>query len=94
LIFFQNFGYSPNDFLVKKRVAVAKQYLLDSKKSIIEISNDLGFSSSQYFANTFKKITGFRPKDYRNAVRKIAVNEELAGDTESSKYMDSFFNID
>lgn len=91
LIFFQSFGYSPNDFMVNKRISVAKQLLMDSRKSIIEISADLGFSSSQYFANTFKKMTGFRPKDYRKAVRKIGINEELAGDDESSRYMDGFF---
>lgn len=91
LIFFQSYGHSPNDFLVKKRISVAKQLLMETSKNIIEIANDLGFSSSQYFANTFKKQTGFRPKDYKRAIRNAEIHSDLAGDTESSCYMDKFF---
>ena len=92
LIFFQSFGYSPNDFLVKKRIDVAKQLLLKPRKNIIDISNELGFSSSQYFANTFKKLTGFRPKDYKNAIKKSSIQDDLADDAEASQFMDNFFN--
>lgn len=91
LIFFQSFGYSPNDYLVKKRIDVAKQLLLQPRRNITDISYDLGFSSSQYFANTFKKLTGFRPKDYKKAVSKAVVTDKLSGDTESSQHMDKFF---
>ena len=91
VIFNQSFAYSPNDYVMKKRIEAAKK-LLHKGESIIDISFELGFSSSQYFANTFKKLTGFRPKDYRKAVSQVDVNEQLAGDQESSKYMDSFFN--
>ena len=92
VIFFQSFGYSPNDYLVKKRIDVAKQLLLQPNKNIIDIAFELGFSSSQYFSNTFKKLTGFRPKDYKKALSKTTVTDDLAGDVESSEYMDSFFN--
>ena len=92
VIFFQSFGYSPNDYLVKKRIDVAKQLLLQPRKNIIDIAYELGFSSSQYFANTFKKLTGFRPRDYKRAIDKAAIHDELAGDAESSQYMDQFFS--
>ena len=90
LIFNQSFAYSPNDYVMKKRIEEAK-HLLYKGRNIIDISFELGFSSSQYFANTFKKLTGFRPKDYRKAVRQAVVNEELSGDKETSAYMDQFF---
>ncbi len=38
------------------------------EKSIEDISADLGFSSSIYFREIFKKITGKTPKGYRNSV--------------------------
>ncbi len=59
-------GYSPIEY--KQRVAIrnAELMLVDgSEKSIEEISELAGFTSSIYFRELFKKITGKTPTKYR-----------------------------
>jgi AraC-like DNA-binding protein len=41
--------------------------MLQQDLSIKSISRELGFSSSYHFSNTFKKITGIRPTEYRES---------------------------
>ena len=45
----------------------AKRLLLWRRASILEISQQLGFSSQQYFQNVFKKQTGMTPREYRDS---------------------------
>ena len=85
------FRTNPSDYLLRKRIEKAKELLISSK-SITDISYELAFSSSQYFSNSFKKLTGMRPKEYRNAIRHLEnENGPIYGDQESSEFMDSFY---
>jgi AraC-like DNA-binding protein len=56
---------SPIDFLVNVRLTKAKELLLNSKKSIGEIAELCGFSSSNYFGLIFKQKEGLSPANYR-----------------------------
>jgi len=61
---------SPNDYLNRSRVQRAEQLLGQSEAvqthpSITEIAGRCGFSSSQYFATVFKRLTGIAPREYR-----------------------------
>jgi transcriptional regulator GlxA family with amidase domain len=58
-------GVSPIDFLLNVRLAKAKEFLLNSKKSVGEISELCGFSSSNYFGLIFKHKEGLSPANYR-----------------------------
>ena len=85
------FRTSPSDYLLRKRIEKAKK-LLQSSKSITEISCDLAFSSSQYFSNSFKKLSGMRPKEYRKAIQKLKSERgHIYGDQDASEFMDSFY---
>ena len=44
---------------------MAADMLAETSKSIIEISEDCGFSSPSYFAKVFRDMMGCTPKDYR-----------------------------
>ena len=55
------FGY-----LTEKRLNMAKQLLLDTRKPLTEIAYELGYSSPQHFNNQFRKRFGNTP----NSVRK------------------------
>jgi AraC-like DNA-binding protein len=58
-------GVSPWQYILNARIDVAKQRLITGNESITQIAMDLGFASSQYFATTFKRITGVTPLAYR-----------------------------
>lgn len=66
-------GYSFNDFLNLTRVEEAIKLLLDTDKTISEISEDLGFSHTRYFNKHFKKHYKCTPMQYR---KKYKVDEE------------------
>jgi AraC-like DNA-binding protein len=66
--FLKEVRLTPAEYLTRLRMKKAKQLLKISKKSITEIAFDLGFSSSQYFATVFKKVTGITPRFYRKQV--------------------------
>lgn len=63
-IFHQIFGINPKEYILRKKIILAKQMLLDGK-NITTIAFDLGFSSSQSFATIFKKLTCFTPTNFR-----------------------------
>lgn len=66
-------GYSFNDFLNLTRVEEAIKLLLDTDKTISEISEELGFSHTRYFNKHFKKHYKCTPMQYR---KKYKVDEE------------------
>nr|WP_251860582.1 helix-turn-helix domain-containing protein [Clostridium sp. Marseille-Q2269] len=66
-------GYSFNDFVNLTRVEEAIKLLLDTEKTISEISEELGFSHTRYFNKHFKKHYKCTPMQYR---KKYKVDEE------------------
>ena len=59
-------GDSPIIYLNRVRIRKAQELLRETKQSITEIAFACGFQSSQYFARTFKHLTGGRtPRGYR-----------------------------
>lgn len=61
-------GMSPNDWLVRCRIEKAKRMLVAGKTSITDVAMSCGFSSSAYFASTFRKYTGKPPRELRKIV--------------------------
>lgn len=53
------------DFLLSIRITKAKEFLLNSKKSIEEIAEICGFSSANYFGLIFKQKEKLSPANYR-----------------------------
>lgn len=58
-------GTSPFRYLNKRRIARAQQLLLDRHLSITEVGLTLGFSSHSHFTETFRKLTGTTPSQFR-----------------------------
>jgi len=67
--FLEHVGYTPVEYQARQRIQLAKVHLRQSTKSITHIAHHVGFSSSQYFATVFKRITGTTPREYRDIVR-------------------------
>lgn len=64
--FFKDFfGISFQDYLQKKRCEKARQLLLLTDHSLLDICISCGFSDVKYFNRGFKKQFGCNPKQYR-----------------------------
>lgn len=64
---FKNYtGLSPNQYYMQLKIKKAKELIMNSEKSIKEISNELGFETAQYFSRIYKKKVGTNPTDLRN----------------------------
>lgn len=58
-------GINLSDFIKLKKIQEAQELLYETNKSLIMISDYLGFSSQSHFTRVFKEITGITPKEYR-----------------------------
>ena len=60
---------TPNEYLNACRVRMAADLLQRTGKSVLDISEECGFSSSSYFGKVFREAMGVTPKDYRKQIR-------------------------
>lgn len=58
-------GRTPQEYIQTKIIDLAKDELLGTRKTINEISWQLGFQYSQHFNRYFKRNTGMTPSEYR-----------------------------
>jgi AraC-like DNA-binding protein len=56
-------GLPPAEYVLRARISEAKRRLALPGSSVTRIAHDLGFSSSQYFAVTFRRFTGRTPSE-------------------------------
>ena len=73
-------GKSLGRAITELRISRAKELLQEGKKSITEISYELGFSTPQYFSRKFFQETGVAPSRYLQILR-----EDTGSDEKSSK---------
>lgn len=64
-LFNEQTGVTPHCYQTSLRLDSAKRMLCHSHASITEIALELGFSTSQHFANTFRKRVGCTPSRFR-----------------------------
>ena len=58
-------GLPLHSYLLNCRINRAKKLLMHSKRTVTAIGQELRFYSAQHFANTFKRIIGVNPQEYR-----------------------------
>lgn len=64
-IFKKEFGLTPYEYLLTKKIETAKLLLLNTNLQINEIAIKLGFADEHYFSNYFKVRTGMSPMKFR-----------------------------
>lgn len=67
-LFKKDTGISLNTYISQKRIEKARN-LLASAHRITDISGMVGFESSKYFSQVFKKETGQTPQEYRQSLQ-------------------------
>ncbi|SUJ27298.1 DNA-binding transcriptional activator FeaR [Sphingobacterium spiritivorum] len=58
-------GKTALEYIQAKIMDLAKQKILDNRKTINEIAYELGFKYPAHFTRAFKKNTGYTPNEYR-----------------------------
>lgn len=65
-------GLRPHDYLLRRRIAVAKSLLADPERPIVDIAFSVGFRSQSHFTTVFKHHLGVPPNRWRRQQRDIA----------------------
>ena len=60
-------GFAPSQYFIRLRIALARQLLRETRRSIISIGMDVGYASPSHFSQVFRKETGVSPGEYRGA---------------------------
>lgn len=66
-IFRQTWGQTPHQFVLERKIAMAKTYLGNTAMTVQQIADALHFCDPNYFSAFFKRKTGHYPGQYRRS---------------------------
>jgi AraC family transcriptional regulator len=58
-------GLSPSRHHINLRMNAARQLLRETKKTVVDVALDVGYTNPSHFAKLFRRETGLSPSDYR-----------------------------
>lgn len=58
-------GVSPSRYHINLRINLARRLLRETKKSVVAVALEVGYTNSSHFAQLFRRETGLSPSDYR-----------------------------
>ena len=64
-------GLTPSSYINQLRVGFACRQLLNSDRSVLQVCHESGFASTSYFNETFRKLRGISPRQFRSRHSKI-----------------------
>lgn len=70
-------GMQLRDYLRDRKLAFALKEVRDSKKTILDIAFDYGFSSNEAFTRAFKKVYGITPSKYRKNPKPVILRTKI-----------------
>jgi AraC-like DNA-binding protein len=70
-LFRQKLKTTPMKYLMRLRIEAATSMLISGDRLIYQIAEQLQFNSEFHFSRSFKKHTGFAPRDYRSRFRQL-----------------------
>ncbi|MCG8579483.1 MAG: AraC family transcriptional regulator [Bacteroidales bacterium] len=65
-LFKRYYGQTPNQYLIDRRIEMAKEYIKKGL-SVSETCYEVGFESLSSFSSLFKRKTGFTPKAFQKS---------------------------
>ena len=69
--FREEVGLPPAEYMLRRKVDIAKELLSRPEHHITDVAYQLGFSSSQYFATVFRRYTKLTPSEYLQGRRPV-----------------------
>lgn len=67
-LFKKTYGIDLNRYIHQIKIERARELLKDRSKSITQIGDYLGYSSTSHFTRSFRQITGMTPGEYRKNI--------------------------
>lgn len=67
--FSREYGISPINYLISRRVEESRHLLERTDHTLSQIAQMMNFSSPSYFSQSFRKLTGMSPMEYRRRQR-------------------------
>ena len=67
-LFKKELGISFKNYLIQKRIEVAKNLLENTDLPVNTIADNVGYGNYSYFTRIFKKVMGVTPIEYRNQI--------------------------
>lgn len=67
-LFKQSMGVTPHQYIIHQRVKQAKQLLLNSNLTIVEVANLVGFANQSHLNYHFKRIMGATPRKIKYSI--------------------------
>lgn len=67
--FRKEFGASPISYLISRRIRESRFLLAETDHTLSQIAQVLGFSSLSYFSQSFRRLEGMSPMEYRRGHR-------------------------
>lgn len=64
-VFKKTTGFSPIQYIIRRRIGEAQSLLINTNDSITKIAGMVGYDNISYFTTLFSKIVGMSPKKYR-----------------------------
>lgn len=58
-------GLRPHDYILRRRIERARELLLQSGQTLVEIALDVGFQTQAHFTTVFKRLVGTTPGRWR-----------------------------
>ncbi len=58
---------SPSQYFIGLRMARARQLLIETQRSVLDIGLEVGYSSPSHFSQVFRREVGVTPSAYRQA---------------------------
>lgn len=68
-------GDSLNQYLIQLKLGYAQNLFRDTKKSIAQVAEEVGYDNPSYFSQLFKKKFGVSPGEYRRRQKENLENE-------------------
>jgi AraC-like DNA-binding protein len=72
--FKEQIGMPPAEYVLRRKVEKAR-HCLQQGRSVTDTAYQFGFSSSQYFASVFKRLTNVRPGDVQNNQNDLGIRK-------------------
>ena len=69
--FKREYGVSPINYMITKRIEESKYLLAETDLSMSQIAQLLGFSSLSYFSQVFRRTQSLSPMEYRQSTKNI-----------------------